>query len=84
MGPRGGDELNLILPGRNYGWPLVSDGKNYDGVADPRPSTRPDFEPPKLWWNPSISPASLLIYYRQPVSRSGRATADRRACRARR
>jgi len=62
MGPRGGDELNLILPGKNYGWPLVSEGKNYDGVPIPPHSTRPDFEPPKLFWVPSISPTSLVIY----------------------
>jgi glucose/arabinose dehydrogenase len=62
MGPRGGDELNVILPGRNYGWPAVSDGDNYDGVpiADHRPAD--GFEAPKLYWNPSISPSSLLIY----------------------
>jgi len=62
MGPRGGDELNLILPGRNYGWPLVSNGDNYDGRPIPDHPSRPDLEAPKLSWNPSISPSSLLIY----------------------
>jgi glucose/arabinose dehydrogenase len=62
MGPRGGDELNLIEPGKNYGWPLVSEGKNYDGVPIPPQSTRPDFTPPKLYWVPSIAPTSLLFY----------------------
>lgn len=62
MGPKGGDEVNLILPGRNYGWPLVSNGDNYDGSPIPRHATRPDLEAPKLSWSPSISPSSLLIY----------------------
>ena len=62
MGPKGGDELNLILPGRNYGWPEVSQGQNYDGVPIAAHSTRPEFEAPKLSWVPSISPSSLLIY----------------------
>lgn len=62
MGPRGGDELNLILPGRNYGWPLASNGDNYNGTPIERHSSQPRFEPPKLFWNPSVSPAGLLIY----------------------
>ncbi|MEO8455818.1 MAG: PQQ-dependent sugar dehydrogenase [Sphingomicrobium sp.] len=62
MGPRGGDELNLIERGKNYGWPVVSEGKNYDGVPIPPHSTNPRFEPPKLSWTPVISPTSLLIY----------------------
>lgn len=62
MGPRGGDELNLILPGKNYGWPLVSEGRNYDGNPIAPHSSRPDLEPPKLSWVPSISPTSLMIY----------------------
>jgi glucose/arabinose dehydrogenase len=62
MGPRGGDELNLIERGKNYGWPLVSEGKNYDGIPIQKPSTRPDLVPPKLYWVPSIAPTSLLVY----------------------
>jgi glucose/arabinose dehydrogenase len=62
MGPQGGDELNLILPGKNYGWPLVSQGKNYDDVPIPPHSSRPEFVPPKHYWVPSVSPTSLLIY----------------------
>jgi len=62
MGPRGGDELNLVQPGRNYGWPLVSNGIHYDGKPIPDHPTRPDLEAPKVSWNPSISPSSLLVY----------------------
>jgi aldose sugar dehydrogenase len=62
MGPQGGDELNLIVAGKNYGWPLVSEGENYDGVPIPPHSSRPDFAPPKLYWAPSVAPTSLLIY----------------------
>jgi glucose/arabinose dehydrogenase len=62
MGPRGGDEVNLILAGRNYGWPRVSDGDNYDGVRIPDHRPGDGFEPPKVWWNPSISPSSMIVY----------------------
>lgn len=62
MGPQGGDEFNLVLPGRNYGWPMVSDGDHYDGRKIPDHATRPDLEAPKLSWNPVISPSSLLVY----------------------
>jgi glucose/arabinose dehydrogenase len=62
MGPQGGDELNLILPGRNYGWPLVSYGSHYDGEGIPDEHRSRDFEEPKTWWNPSISPGGLMIY----------------------
>ncbi len=62
MGPKGGDELNLILPGRNYGYPLVSDGDHYDGRPIPDHATRPDLERYKVNWTPVISPAGLMIY----------------------
>jgi len=62
MGPMGGDELNLIQKGRNYGWPKASNGSNYDGSDIPDHKPGDGFEPPKVWWNPSISPSSLLIY----------------------
>jgi len=62
MGPRGGDELNLIERGRNYGWPLVSNGDNYDGTPIPRHDTRPEFAAPAVYWTPVISPAGLAFY----------------------
>ena len=62
MGPEGGDELNLIVEGRNYGWPRVSYGSHYGGADIPEDHEAKGFEEPKLWWNPSVSPGSLLIY----------------------
>lgn len=62
MGPKGGDEVNLVLPGRNYGYPTVSNGDHYDGRDIPDHSTRPEFEAPKVWWNPAISPGGLIVY----------------------
>jgi glucose/arabinose dehydrogenase len=61
-GPRGGDELNLIEPGKNYGWPLVGEAPNYDGVPIPGPDTRPDLTKPVLYWTPVIAPGSLTFY----------------------
>ena len=61
-GARGGDELNLIEPGKNYGWPLVGYGKNYNGVPIPNPDTRPDLAKPVIYWDPVIAPGNLMFY----------------------
>jgi glucose/arabinose dehydrogenase len=61
-GPRGGDELNLIEKGKNYGWPLVGEAPNYDGVPVPGPDTRPDLTKPVLYWTPVIAPGNLIFY----------------------
>ena len=62
MGPMGGDEVNLIERGNNYGWPKVSNGTHYDGRDIPDHAPGDGFTAPKVWWNPSISPSSLMIY----------------------
>ena len=62
-GPRGGDELNLIEKGKNYGWPLVSYGENYNGVPIPKPDTRPDLAKPVIYWVPVIAPGNLMFYH---------------------
>ncbi|HTO28948.1 MAG TPA: PQQ-dependent sugar dehydrogenase, partial [Devosia sp.] len=61
-GPAGGDELNLVEPGKNYGWPVVSDGDDYSGTSIPRHTTRPDFAAPALSWNPVIAPGDFIFY----------------------
>ena len=62
MGPQDGDELNLIQRGKNYGWPIVSEGSHYDGRAIPQHVTQPKFTAPKLAWIPTIAPSGLIIY----------------------
>ena len=62
MGPRHGDELNLIVAGRNYGWPIVSEGNHYSGVKIPIHETRPEFMAPKLYWVPTVAPSGLIFY----------------------
>ena len=61
-GPKGGDELNLILPTKNYGWPEVCYCANYNDVPNPSHDTRPEFEKPKLYWNPVVAPGNLTFY----------------------
>ena len=61
-GPRGGDELNLIEPGKNYGWPLASYATNYNGVPIPSPDTRTDLAKPVIYWTPIIAPGNLTFY----------------------
>ncbi len=68
-GPGGGDELNLILPGKNYGWPVASYGPNYNQVAIPSPDTRPDLAKPVIQWTPVIAPGNLA-FVRGPIFKS--------------
>ncbi|TDO25156.1 PQQ-dependent sugar dehydrogenase [Sediminibacterium goheungense] len=60
-GPMGGDEINLIQKGNNYGWPLVCYGKNYDGVAVSSNPTAPGITNPTKYWDPSIAPSGLAV-----------------------
>lgn len=62
MGPKGGDEVNLVLPGRNYGWPNVSFGDHYNNDPIPNHAEGDGYEAPKVWWNPAISPGGLIVY----------------------
>ena len=63
MGPAGGDEFNLIEAGKNYGWPNVSEGSNYDGSPIPRHSTNPSYTPPLVSWTPVIAPGGMIQYH---------------------
>jgi aldose sugar dehydrogenase len=62
FGPLGGDELNIIEPGKNYGWPVVSWGKHYDGKEIPAPPTHPEFTDAIYHWTPVISPSGITFY----------------------
>eukprot|EP01013_Petalomonas_cantuscygni_P029904 TRINITY_DN55807_c0_g1_i1.p1 TRINITY_DN55807_c0_g1~~TRINITY_DN55807_c0_g1_i1.p1 ORF type:complete len:395 (-),score=85.28 TRINITY_DN55807_c0_g1_i1:595-1779(-) len=62
MGPKAGDELNLVQRGANYGYPIVSEGDHYDGKKIPNHDTRPEFEAPKVAWVPTIAPSGLIFY----------------------
>jgi len=62
MGPRHGDEINLIKPALNYGWPRASNGDHYDGRDIPDHAPGDGFEAPKVFWNPAISPGGLAYY----------------------
>ncbi len=60
-GPKGGDELNKIIPGANYGWPLVTYGINYDGSIISESTEAPGIESPFLYWLPSIAPSGMTF-----------------------
>lgn len=62
MGPTGGDEFQRIESGKNYGWPIVAYGDHYEGPGIPGHDTRPEFRAPDTYWNPVISPSSMIIY----------------------
>lgn len=62
MGPKGGDELNLLLPKRNYGWPAVSNGDTYTGEIIPDHALGDGYEAPKISWTPAIAPAGMVVY----------------------
>ncbi len=62
MGPWHGDEVNVSERGKNYGWPVVSNGDNYDGSPIPDHATRPDLAAPICYWHPAVSPSGLVFY----------------------
>ena len=61
-GPRGGDEVNLVRRGRNYGWPAITYGRDYSGARITGETARPGMEQPAAYWTPSIAPSGLTVY----------------------
>lgn len=61
-GAQGGDEVNLVLPGRNYGWPVITFGRNYDDSPIGEGTSKPGLEQPMHYWDPSIAPSGHMIY----------------------
>lgn len=61
-GAKGGDELNAPLPGRNYGWPVISYGRDYSGAKIGEGRAKPGMEQPLHYWDPSIAPSGLMVY----------------------
>jgi aldose sugar dehydrogenase len=62
LGPRGGDEINIIRPGRNYGWPVVTEGTDYDQSEISKDTLQSDTEEPAHYWVPSVSPSGIAFY----------------------
>ena len=77
FGPLGGDELNIPEAGKNYGWPVVSWGKHYDGKEIPNPPTHPEFADAIHHWTPVISPSGMTFYTADAFPELERQSADR-------
>ena len=73
-GPRGGDEINMPQAGRNYGWPVITYGREYSGPAIGEGTVKEGMEQPLHYWVPSIGPSGMTFHYGRRVSRAGRGT----------